>query len=94
MDFYEIFTKLFRVYSIFKKGKTDADRWNNQMLHFLRKLLPKLTSDLKNSPGYVLWLKKLKNGIEISLKATGVELQANHIKICHALYICEKNEAQ
>ena len=36
--------------------------------------LPKITSDLKNSPGYVFWLKKLKNELKIALKATGIKL--------------------
>ena len=34
--------------------------------------------------------QKLKNNIEIALKATGIELQANPIKIYHEVYICEK----
>ena len=44
------------------------------MLHFLRYLLLKITSGLKNFPGYVFWLKKLKNDIEIALKPTGIKL--------------------
>ena len=38
----------------------DASRFG-QTLHFLRKLLPKITSGLRNSPGNVFGLKKLKN---------------------------------
>ena len=44
------------------------------MLRFLRKLLLKINSDLKNAPGYAFWLKKLKKDIEISLKYTVTEL--------------------
>ena len=36
--------------------------------------VPNITSDLKNSPGYFFWLKKLKNDIKIALKATGIKL--------------------
>ena len=36
---------------------------------------------LKKIPGYVFWLKKLKNDIEIALQPTGTELQPNRIKI-------------
>ena len=32
------------------------------------------SSVLKNSPGYVFWLKKLKNDIKIALKPTGIKL--------------------
>ena len=31
-------------------------------------------SDLKNSPGYVFWLKKLKNDIIIVLRPTDIKL--------------------
>ena len=44
---------------------------DGQMQHFPRYLLLKITSGFKNSPGYVFWLKKLKNNINIVLKATG-----------------------
>ena len=46
----------------------------SQILHFLRLLLLKITSGLKNSPGYIFLVKKLKNDIEIVLKPTGIEL--------------------
>ena len=45
---------------------------------------------LKNSPGYVFWLKKLKNDIKIALKPTGIKLKGNPIKIYYAVYICEQ----
>ena len=32
------------------------------------------SSGLKNSPGYVFWLKKLKNDIKGVLKPTGIKL--------------------
>ena len=31
-----------------------------------------MTTGLKNSPGFVFWLKKLKNDIEIALKPTAL----------------------
>ena len=34
----------------------------------------KIASGLKNSPGYVFWLTKLKNDIKIALKAPEVKL--------------------
>ena len=46
-------SKRFRVYGIFKKWQIDDDRGSGQILHFFRQLLLKITSDLKNSPGYV-----------------------------------------
>ena len=33
-----------------------------------------MTTGLKISPGFVFWLKKLKNDIEIALKPTGIEI--------------------
>ena len=45
-----------------------------QIQQFLRLLLLKITSGLKNSPGYVFSLKKLKNGIKIALEPTGIKL--------------------
>ena len=41
-------------------------------------------------PGYVFWLKKLKNDIKIALKLTGIKLRVNPIKIYNVVYICEK----
>ena len=61
-----------------------------QILHFLRYLLLKITSGLKNSPWYLFLIKKLKNDIKVALKLTGIKLQANPIKIYHAVYICQK----
>ena len=46
----------------------------SQILHFLKQLLLKKTSGLKNSPWHVFWLKKPKNDIKIVLKLTGTEL--------------------
>ena len=43
----------------------------SQIQQFLRLLLLKITSGLKNSPEYVLCLKKLKNDINFALKPTG-----------------------
>ena len=50
-----------------------------------------LKEPLKSSPGYVFWLRKLKNDIETALKSTGIDLYANPIKMYHAVYIWEKN---
>ena len=33
-----------------------------------------ITSGLENSPGYLFWLKKLKNNIKIALKPTAIKL--------------------
>ena len=63
-----------------------------QILHFLRSFLFKIISDLKNFPGYVFWLQKLKYDIEIALKPTGIKLYANPIKIYHVVYVCEKKD--
>ena len=63
----------------------------SQILHFLRYLLLKIIFSLKDFPGYVFWLKKLKNDIKIALKPTGIKLYANPIKIYHVVYICEKS---
>ena len=41
---------------------------DRQIQQFLRWLLLKITSGLKNSPGYLFWLEKLKNDIKIALK--------------------------
>ena len=49
-------------------------RAGNEILHFLRSLLTKITSGLKNSAGHAFWIKKLKNDIEIDLKSTGIEI--------------------
>ena len=38
--------------------------------------------------------KKLKNDIEIALKPTGIEHNANPIKIYHTVYICEKEDVE
>ena len=46
----------------------------DQIQQFLRLLLLKIVSGLKNSPGYVFLLKKLKNGIKIALEPTGIKL--------------------
>ena len=46
----------------------------SQILHYLRELLLKITSGLKNSLGHVFCLKKLKNDMKIALKRTGIEL--------------------
>ena len=67
-------SKWFRFYGIFKKWKIDDREEPSQILHFLRLLLLKMASGLKYSPGYVFWLMKLKNGIDIVLKPTGIEL--------------------
>ena len=45
-----------------------------QILHFLRYLQLEITSGLKNSPGYVFLLKKLKKDIEIALTPTSILL--------------------
>ena len=52
----------------------------------------KIVSGLKNYPGYVFWLQKLKNYIITALKPTGIKLEANPIKIYHAVYIFEKKD--
>ena len=49
-----------------------------------------MTSGLKNSPGYLFWLKKLKNDIKIALKPTGIKPEKNLIKIYYVVHICEK----
>ena len=64
----------FRVYGIFKKWQIDDDRGGGQILHFLRYLLLKITSGLKNSPWYLFLIKKLKNDIKVALKLTGIKL--------------------
>ena len=66
-------SKRFRVYGIFKKLQIGDDKGDPQIQQFLRQILLKITSGLKNSPGYLFWLKKLKNDIEIALKATGIK---------------------
>ena len=69
-------SKQFRVYEIFKKWQIDDDRvWMiGQILHFLRYRQLEITSGLKNSPGYVFLLKKLKKDIEIALTPTSIVL--------------------
>ena len=52
-------SELFRVYGIFTKLQTDADRGQ-----------PNTT----NPAVYVFWLKKLRNDIKIALKPTGIKL--------------------
>ena len=53
----------------------------------------KIISGLKNYPGYVFWLQKLKNYIIIyNLQPNGIKLVANPIKIYHAVYIFEKKD--
>ena len=47
--------------------------------------LLQITSGLENSSGYAFWLKKLKNDIDIALKAS-------RITRYHAVYICEKKK--
>ena len=84
-------SKRFRVYGIFRKLQIDDDgQGDHQIQQFLRQLLIKTTSGLKNSLGYLFWLKKLKNDIKIALKPNGIKLQKNLIKIYYAVYICEK----
>ena len=63
-------SKRFRVYGIFKKRQIDDDREGrlNTTISWITSV--KVTSGLKNSPGYVFWLGKLKNDIEIALKPT------------------------
>ena len=62
-------------YGIFKKWQIDDFMGRaGQIQQFLRLLLLKITSGLKNSPGYVFLLKKLKNGIKIALEPTGIKL--------------------
>ena len=62
-------------YGIFKKWQIDDDMGRaDQIQQFLRLLLLKIVSGLKNSPGYVFLLKKLKNGIKIALEPTGIKL--------------------
>ena len=61
-----------------------------QILHFLRYRQLEITSGLKNSPGYVFLLKKLKKDIEIALTPTSIVLSILHGK--HAIYICEKKD--
>ena len=50
----------------------------DELLHFLRNLLLKVISGLKNSTEYFFWLEKLKNDkwqkIKIALKPTGIKL--------------------
>ena len=67
-------SKQFRVYGIFKKWQIDDDRGGSQIQHFLRLLLLKITSGLKNYPAYVFWLMKLKNDIKVALNSTGIKL--------------------
>ena len=67
-------SKQFRFYGIFWKLQIDIEVWPSQILHFLRYLLFKITSGLKNSPVYVFLLKKLKSDIEIVLNPTGFKL--------------------
>ena len=75
--------------AFFKNDKLMMIGGGGQILRFRRQLLLKITSGFKNSPGYVFWFKKLKNDIEIALKSTGIELQANPIKVYPVVYICE-----
>ena len=67
-------SKQFLVYGVFKKWQTDDDkRGGRQIQQFLRQLLLKTTSGLKYFPGYVFWLKKLKNDVKIAQKPTGIK---------------------
>ena len=45
-----------------------------QILHFVRYLTLKITSGLKNFPGYAFWLSKLKNDIRTAIKPTAIKL--------------------
>ena len=54
-------SKQFWVYGIFKKLQIDDDRWGTQILHFLTWLLLKITSGLRNTPGYAFWKKWHQN---------------------------------
>ena len=54
-------SKQFWVYGIFKKLQIDDDRWGTQILHFVRWLLLKITSGLRNPPGYAFWKKWHQN---------------------------------
>ena len=57
-----------------KNDKLMIEEEPEKIQYFLRYFLLKTTSDLKNSPGYVSWPKKLKNNFEIALKPTGIKL--------------------
>ena len=46
-------SKRFRVYGIFKKLQIGDDKGDPQIQQFLRQILLKITSGLKNSPGYL-----------------------------------------
>ena len=67
-------SKWFRVYDIFYKWQIDDDREGVQILHFVGQLLIKITSSLKNVPGYVSGLLKMNNDIKIVLKPTAIKL--------------------
>ena len=47
-------------------------RGNGQIQKFHRWL--QIICGFENSPGYLFWLKKLKNDIKIALKPTGIKL--------------------
>ena len=68
-------SKQFRVYGIFKRNyklMMIRQRGDHQIQKFHRQL--KITSGLENSPGYLFFLKKLKNDMKIALKPTGIKL--------------------
>ena len=83
-------SKQFRVYGIFKNGKLMMiGEGTAKYCIFLNNLC--LTSGLKNSPGYVFSLRKLKNDIKIALNYWYWAI-GKPIKIYHAVYICEKKD--
>ena len=67
-------SKRFRVYGIFQNDKLMMIDGGDQLLHFVRYRLLKITSSLKNFSGYVFWLAKLKNDIKVALKPTAIRL--------------------
>ena len=63
----------FTNYGIFKKWQVDEDSGIAKYNIFLDNFYLK-NSGLKDFPGYVFWLKKLKNDIKTALKPTGIKL--------------------
>ena len=67
----------------------------NQIQHFPRKLYLKITSGLKNSPGYVFWLKKLKSDIKIALRSAGIkQLKTENINVVPGPLFCRQFNAK
>ena len=66
-------SKEFRVYGITNCRLMMIRGWGDHQTQNFHRWL-EIISGPKNSPGYLFWLKKLKNDIKIALKPTGIKL--------------------